>query len=115
MSQALPGNMKVFWPTACGYIIGVVVTVGVFVGVIVGVCVRVGVIDGVIVGVTDACGVWVTVGVIGGVVDGVGVGVILTNSPYSKSWVSIIFTKKLSSLYESGTTNSYGNVDTVAT
>ena len=75
-------------------------------GVILGVTVVVTVTDGVGVGVDETAGVWVSVGVIGGVVEGVGVGVILTNSPYSKDCVSTIFTKKFSSLYESGTTNS---------
>jgi hypothetical protein len=60
-------------------------------------------------------GVFVFVGVGVFVFVGVMVGVISTVSPISQPCVSTILIIKFSSLYESGTSNVYGKVATVAT
>jgi len=88
-----------------GVLVGVSVWVGVLVGVPVGVLVWVGVLVGVLSGVF--------VGV--GVKDDVGVGVIGITYPSSQLWVSTILMTIFSSSYGGGTSNVYGNTDTVET
>ena len=62
---------------------------------------------GVVVGV--CVGVWVAV------IVGVGVGVIGITYPSSQLWVSTILITIFSSSYGGGTSNVYGNTDTVET
>ena len=70
---------------------------------------------GVILAVGVVVGVVVTVGVCVGVLVGVGVGVMYKVCVVIHPAASIILTTKSPEEYESGTSNVYGGLDTVAT
>ena len=103
------------FPIAWKDITGVAVGDGVNVGVTVGLDVNVGVTDAVLVGVTVVVGVILGVFVGVGVLVSVGVGVIPITNPSSQLWVSIILITIFCVSYGGGTSNVYGNTETVDT
>ena len=113
--QVFADVVYIFWPSGWIDATGVTDGVGVPVGVVVIVVVGVAVLVGVTVGVTVLVGVTVGVTVEVGVTLLVGVGVIYITSPSTHSLTSTIFITIFVSSYGDGTSNVYGNTETVET